>query len=146
MALRIISVSYGHGTPNGSGGYSASGQLYDYTTEKEYRTGDVVVVPVQHPKSGKLYNTLAVVRITNKFDSSAGMAKADRLTDPKNNIKPKDVSMRLEVAKRQGLNVQTDRDVNITTLPGYNTRGTNEKWSATREKTHSSRRYITRGD
>lgn len=146
MAFKIISVSYGHGTPNGSGKYTASGKLYDYTTEKEYRTGDVVVVPVQHPKSGRLYNTLAVVRITNNFDSAAGMAKAEHLTDPKNGIKPKDVSQRLEVAKRQGLDVQTDRDVNITTLPGYSTRGTNEKWSAHGAPPQSSSRLITRGE
>lgn len=146
MAYKIISVSYGHGTPNGSGGYSAHGRLYDYTTEKEYRTGDVVVVPVQHAKSGKLYNTLAVVRITSSFDSAAGQRKAEHLTDPKNNIKPKDVSQRLEVAQRQGLDIQTDRDVNITILPGYSTRGTNEKWSARGTKPQSSSRLITRGE
>ena len=56
MASRIISVSYGHGSP--------SGKLYDYETDKEYRTGDVVVVPVEHAKSHKLYNTLAVVQLT----------------------------------------------------------------------------------
>ena len=50
---KLVSVSYGHGSP--------SGKLYDYETEKEYRTGDVVVVPVEHSKSHKLYNTLAVV-------------------------------------------------------------------------------------
>lgn len=51
MASRIISVSYGHGSP--------SGKLYDYETDKEYRTGDVLVVPVEHYQSHKLYNTLA---------------------------------------------------------------------------------------
>ena len=35
MPSRIISVSYGHGSPHG--------KLYDYETDKEYRTGDVVV-------------------------------------------------------------------------------------------------------
>lgn len=147
MGLKIISVSYGHGTPNGSGKYTASGKLYDYTTDKEYRTGDVVVVPVQHATSGKLYNTLAVVRMTNNFESSAGLAKADYLTDPRNNIKPKDVSQRLEVAQQQGLDVRTERDVNITTLPGYATRGSNAKWSATSDdKRKSSVRLISRGE
>ena len=144
MAYKIISVSYGHGTPNGEGKYTASGKLYDYTTDKEYRTGDVVVVPVQHAKSGKLYNTLAVVRITNSFDSAAGQAKAENLTDPSKKIKPKDVNQRLDVAKRQGQSVQTDRDVNITTLPGYSTRRSNEKWSESARQ--SSSRLISRGD
>ena len=56
MPSRIISVSYGHGSP--------SGKLYDYETDKNYRTGDVVVVPVEHAVSHKLYNTLAVVQLT----------------------------------------------------------------------------------
>lgn len=144
MAYRIISVAYGHGTAV-NGKYSGSGKLYDYTTEKEYRTGDVVVVPVQHPKSGKLYNTLAVVMMTNSFDSDAGRAKAEHLTDPNNDIKPKDVSVRLQAARQQGLDVQTDREVNITTLPGYQARKSNQKWSEG-NSSQSSSRLISRGD
>lgn len=145
MAYKIISVSYGHGTRGSNGKLSPSGNLYDYGTDKEYRTGDVVVVPVTHPKSGKTYNTLAVVRLTSKLDSAGGQAKADHITDPKNGIKAKDVSERLEVAKRQGLNVQSDRDVNVTTLPGYDTRGNNEKWSE-RATPKNSTRLISRGE
>lgn len=144
MAYRIISVSYGHGTSNGKGGYTASGKLYDYATEKEYRAGDVVVVPVQHPKSGKLYNTLAVVQTTSDMETGAGMAKAEFLTDPQKGIKPKDVGLRLEVAKMQGLDVENQRDVTVRTLPGYSTRKSKEKWSESAPK--SSSRLITRGD
>lgn len=118
---KLVSVSYGHGSP--------SGKLYDYETDKEYRTGDVVVVPVEHPKSHKLYNTLAVVQLTTKEGTENWMRKADNLTDPNNDIKPKNVSKRLEIAQAQGLDVSSQRDVTVRTLPGYKTRESNEKWS-----------------
>lgn len=118
---KLVSVSYGHGSP--------SGKLYDYETDKEYRTGDVVVVPVEHPKSHKLYNTLAVVQLTTKEGTENWMRKADNLTDPNNDIKPKNVSQRLEIAQQQGLDVSSQRDVTVRTLPGYKTRASNEKWS-----------------
>ena len=57
------------------------------------------------------------------------MAKADQLTDPKKNINPKNVAQRLEIAKKQGLNVNSQRDVSVRTLPGYKNRASNEKWS-----------------
>ena len=121
MPSRIISVSYGHGSP--------SGKLYDYETDKNYRTGDVVVVPVEHAVSHKLYNTLAVVQLTTDEGTAKWEQKADNLTDPKKNIKPKNVSERLEIAQAQGLDVTSQRDVTVRTLPGYKTRGSNEKWS-----------------
>lgn len=136
MAYKIISVSYGHGSP--------SGKLYDYTTEKEYRTGDVVVVPVEHYKSHRLYNTLATVQLTSRFDSADGQRKAEHLTDPNNDIKPKDVGLRLTVARRQGLDVNNDRAVNITTLPGYKTRASDESWHGAPEPPLP--RLITRGE
>lgn len=121
MSSRIISVSYGHGSP--------SGKLYDYETDKQYRTGDVVVVPVEHYKSHKMYNTLAIVQLTNNENTAGWMAKADHLTDPKKNINPKNVAQRLEIARKQGLNVSSQRDVTVRTLPGYKSRASNEKWS-----------------
>lgn len=121
MPSRIISVSYGHGSP--------SGKLYDYETDKNYRTGDVVVVPVEHAVSHKLYNTLAVVQLTTNEGTAKWEQKADNLTDPKKNIKPKNVSERLEIAQAQGLDVTSQRDVTVRTLPGYKTRESNEKWS-----------------
>lgn len=121
MPSRIISVSYGHGSP--------SGKLYDYETDKEYRTGDVVVVPVEHAKSHKLYNTLAVVQLTTDEGTAKWNQKADNLTDPRKNIHPKNVAQRLEVAQLQGLDVSSQRDVTVRTLPGYKNRASNEKWS-----------------
>ena len=121
MPSRIISVSYGHGSP--------SGKLYDYETDKNYRTGDVVVVPVEHAVSHKLYNTLAVVQLTTDEGTAKWEQNADNLTDPKKNIKPKNVSERLEIAQAQGLDVTSQRDVTVRTLPGYKTRESNEKWS-----------------
>lgn len=138
MESRIISVTYGHGSRNRDGILSASGKLYDYETDKSYRVGDTVVVPVQHPKSGKLYNTLAVVRLTADEDTVRWKQKAENLTNPNNGIKPKNVSQRLDVARKQGLNVQSDRQVTVTTLPGYKTRDNNEKW------TESPSRLISR--
>ncbi len=128
MASRIISVSYGHG--------SAHGKLYDYETDKEYRTGDVVVVPVEHAKSHKLYNTLAVVQLTTDEDTAKWKQKADNLTTPDSErtdgkkIRPKNVGQRLEIAQRQGLDVSSQRDVTVRTLPGYKGRESNEKWSS----------------
>lgn len=127
MASRIISVSYGHG--------SAHGKLYDYETDKEYRTGDVVVVPVEHYKSHKLYNTLAVVQLTTDEDTAKWKQKADNLTTPDNEradgkkIRPKNVGQRLEIAQQQGLDVSSQREVTVRTLPGYKGRESNEKWS-----------------
>lgn len=146
MGYKIISVTYGHGTPNGNGKYTASGKLYDYGTDKEYRTGDTVVVPVQHAVSGKLYNTLAVVRQTHSLDTEAGQRVAENLTDPKKGYKAKDVSDRFTVAVQNGQQVQSDRDVNITTLPGYDTRKSNAKWSVGGggNKSGSSSRVIMR--
>ncbi len=128
MSSRIISVSYGHGSP--------SGKLYDYETDKKYRTGDVVVVPVEHAKSHKLYNTLAVVQLATDEDTTRWKQKADNLTTPDNErgdgkkIRPKNVGQRLEIAKKQGLDVESQRDVTVRTLPGYKNRESNEKWSS----------------
>lgn len=121
MSSRIISVSYGHGSP--------SGKLYDYETNKNYRTGDVVVVPVEHSKSHKLYNTLAVVQMTTEEDTANWMRRAENLTDTKKDIKPKNVSMRLGIAQRQGHDVRTYGEVTVRTLPGYKNRESNEKWN-----------------
>ena len=126
MPSRIISVSYGHG--------SASGKLYDYETDKEYRTGDVVVVPVEHHKSHKLYNTLAVVQLTTDEGTEKWKQKADNLTTPDGErgdgkkIKPTNVGQRLEIAQQQGLDVHNQREVTVRTLPGYKGRESNEKW------------------
>ena len=119
---KLVSVSYGHGSP--------SGKLYDYETDKEYRAGDVIVVPVEHYKSHKLYNTLAIVQTTTKEDTGGWKARADFLTDPNNDIKPKNVGQRLEIARQQGLDVHNQRQVTVRTVPGYKGRESNEKWSS----------------
>lgn len=156
MAYKIISVSYGHGKRGGDGKLSPSGKLYDYTTDKEYRTGDVVVVPVQHyKKKSVIYNTLAVVQLTRNIEGSAGQnvknyleGNRDKRGRFKVRVKLKDTAQKLEAAKQQGLDVETESEVNVTTLPGYETRGKNEKWSEPLPKdtnVRDSRRYISRG-
>lgn len=51
---QIINVTYGH---------NGSGKLYSYYGTNK-RVGDIVTPEVTHPKSGKTYKTLAVVRST----------------------------------------------------------------------------------
>lgn len=58
---QIINVTYGH---------NGSGKLYSYYGTNK-RTGDIVTPEVTHPKSGKTYKTLAVVRSTH----NAGQGK-----------------------------------------------------------------------
>jgi len=58
---QIINVTYGH---------NGSGKLYSYYGTNK-RTGDIVTPEVTHPKSGKTYRTLAVVRSTH----NAGQGK-----------------------------------------------------------------------
>ena len=52
---QIINVTYGH---------QGSGKLYSYYGTNK-RVGDIVTPEVTHPKSGKTYRTLAVVRSTH---------------------------------------------------------------------------------
>ena len=144
MSTRIISVSYGHGDP--------SGKLYDYSTDKEYRTGDVIVVPVEHHGSHKLYNTLAIVRKTTDEDSydkeqkADGLTKSDAERDDGRNISSKDVGMRLKIAQKQGLDVDSSRQVGIRTLPGY--KPNSDSWGSSKtsmeEVERRTGRIITR--
>lgn len=52
---QIVNVTYGH---------HGSGKLYSYYGRNK-RVGDIVTPEVTHPKSGKTYKTLAVVRSTH---------------------------------------------------------------------------------
>jgi len=52
---QIINVTYGH---------NGGGKLYSYYGTNK-RVGDIVTPEVTHPKSGKTYKTLAVVRSTH---------------------------------------------------------------------------------
>jgi len=55
--LQVVNVTYGH---------EGSGKLYSYIGQNK-RTGDIVTPDVTHPKSGKTYKTLAVVRSTHSL-------------------------------------------------------------------------------
>lgn len=59
---QIINVTYGH---------NGSGKLYSYYGTNK-RTGDIVTPEVTHPKSGKTYRTLAVVRSTHNAGQGTG--------------------------------------------------------------------------
>ncbi len=133
--MRLLYVTYGHHGHRG----------YDYLTEKQYKSGDVVVVPVEHYKSHKLYNTLAIVEKT--YDSESKPAQkiikfdeGNRGKDGrfKKRVKIKTISQRFEVARSMGLDVKDDHAVGIRTLPGYSTRLSDDQW-------HSSKRMISRG-
>lgn len=54
---QIVNVTFGH---------NGSGKLYSYYGTNK-RTGDIVTPEVTHPKSGKTYKTLGVVRSTHKL-------------------------------------------------------------------------------
>lgn len=54
---QVINVTYGH---------NGSGKLYSYYGTNK-RTGDIVTPEVTHPKSGKVYKTLAVVKSTHNI-------------------------------------------------------------------------------
>lgn len=54
---QIVNVTYGH---------NGSGKLYSYYGQNK-RTGDIVTPEVTHPKSGKKYKTLAVVKSTHNI-------------------------------------------------------------------------------
>lgn len=141
--MRLISVTYGHGK---------SGKLYDYETDKQYRTGDTVVVPVTHYQSKKTYNTLATVMMTVDADSKRGKSHTDYLEGNRNKkgqfkrrVEIKDVDRRFDVARSQGLDVKNSHDVTVQTLPGYETRASNDNWSGNRrEPEPSGGRLITR--
>lgn len=52
---QIVNVTYGH---------NGSGKLYSYYGQNK-RAGDIVTPEVTHPKSGKVYKTLAEVKSTH---------------------------------------------------------------------------------
>ena len=58
---QIVNVTYGH---------NGSGKLYSYYGQNK-RAGDIVTPEVTHPKSGKIYKTLAVVRSTHTLPQGA---------------------------------------------------------------------------
>lgn len=64
---QIINVSYGH---------NGNGKIYSYYGVNK-RAGDIVTPEVTHPKSGKTYRTLAVVR--NTHNAGQGVPTVDYL-------------------------------------------------------------------
>lgn len=72
---QIVNVTYGH---------NGSGKLYSYLGENK-RAGDIVTPEVTHPKSGKTYKTLAVVRSTHQAQN--GQNTLDYLDNKNINIK-----------------------------------------------------------
>ena len=98
----VISVSYGN---------TLRGRLYDYKTNKNYRTGDRLVVPVVHAISKKRYNTLGVVRITTKIGSVKYKNRIEKLHSRKKTYD-------LTAVSERNRNT-TKRPVKISTLPGY---------------------------
>lgn len=59
---QVVNVTYGH---------NGSGKLYSYYGTNK-RVGDIVTPEVTHPKSGKTYKTLAVVRSTHNAGQGTG--------------------------------------------------------------------------
>lgn len=61
----------------GSYGHNPSGKQYVYWGSDNYRTGQNVVAPVTHWKSGKTYNTMFTIQRTS--GSTMGENEAERL-------------------------------------------------------------------
>lgn len=85
---QIINVTYGH---------NGSGKLYSYRGSNK-RVGDIVTPEVTHPKSGKTYRTLAVVRSTHTLPQ--GQDTIDYLD-------------------KKDINMKTIGRTDQTSLPGY---------------------------
>lgn len=96
---QIINVTYGH---------TGSGKLYSYYGTNK-RAGDIVTPEVTHPKSGKTYRTLAVVRSTQNIGN--GASTVDYLQQRQSGSRGQNID-RPRAVKWIG---KTDQ----TSLPGY---------------------------
>lgn len=96
---QVINVTYGH---------NGSGKLYSYYGTNK-RAGDIVTPEVTHPKSGKTYKTLAVVRSTH--NAVQGKETLDYLQGKREN------ALGGNIDKPRGMKWigKTDQ----TSLPGY---------------------------
>lgn len=86
--LQIVNVTYGH---------NGSGKLYSYYGSNK-RAGDVITPEVRHPKSGKVYKTLATVRSTHSLKGGQDT---------------------VSYLKNKNINVKTIGKTNQKELPGY---------------------------
>ena len=85
---QIVNVTYGH---------HGSGKLYSYYGSNK-RTGDIVTPEVTHPKTGKTYKTLAVVRSTHSVPQGQNT---------------------VSYLKNRNINLKTIGKTNQKSLPGY---------------------------
>lgn len=86
--LQVVNVTYGH---------EGGGKLYSYLGQNK-RAGDIVTPEVTHPKTGRNYKTLGVVRSTHQLKN--GQSTLDFLNSKNMQLKTLD---------------RTDQ----TSLPGY---------------------------
>lgn len=85
---QIVNVTYGH---------HGSGKLYSYYGSNK-RTGDIVTPEVTHPKTGKTYKTLAVVRSTHSVPQGQNT---------------------VSYLKNRNINLKTIGKTDQKSLPGY---------------------------
>lgn len=85
---QIVNVTYGH---------HGSGKLYSYYGSNK-RTGDIVTPEVTHPKTGKTYKTLAVVRSTHSVPQGQNT---------------------ISYLKNRNINLKTIGKTDQKSLPGY---------------------------
>lgn len=71
----------------GGYGHNPSGKQYVYWGGDNYRTGQSVVAPVTHKKSGRNFNTMFTIMRTSGADSDMAQAEAERLEGSGINIK-----------------------------------------------------------
>ncbi len=64
----------------GSYGHHPSGKTYSYWGSDNYRTGQNVVAPVTHWKTGRTYNTMFTIMRTSGADGKVAENEAQRLS------------------------------------------------------------------
>lgn len=88
--MKLYFGSYGHNP-------STSGKMYAYYGGDNYRVGENVVAPVEHYKSGKLYNTMFTIQST---------------------YNPQSIPGQYEMSKLQGINLKNIGGRDVMQLPG----------------------------
>lgn len=72
--MRLYYGSYGHNP-------SPTGKKYMYYGGDNYRVGENVVAPVEHYKSGKIYNTMFTITDSRGANSEDAMIDTSRIED-----------------------------------------------------------------
>lgn len=112
--MRLYLGGYGHNP-------STSGKMYAYYGGDNYRVGENVVAPVEHWKSGKLYNTMFTIQSTYDTESIPGQ---------------------YELGKLQGINLKSIGGRDVMELPGASQYTSKAQWTRESAKTRLLSRNV----